>query len=279
VTSFRQAAGFSVRGARHLQNGSPCQDAVYLVEDEELLVVCTADGHGDKKHARSDEGSKIAVEVAAELLESAARALQSEPHRQPKEVTSSLRMHLPRRISWEWNRRIKNLAGLGDDGEWHKDLVLFGTTVMGAAITDEFGLFVQLGDGDMMLVERSGTMSLVFPPDEEMYGTATHSLCQPNNAQNAQVEFRLLREPRFLLLSTDGLRDSLQGDEEAYFGVGRWLLQRLKREGWSKVAASMPDWLSELSHRGNGDDATVGMVRWGAERPEKQETETEDGTS
>ena len=50
-----EAAGISVRGARHLADGLPCQDAVRVYQDDRLVILTVADGHGDPKHARSDE--------------------------------------------------------------------------------------------------------------------------------------------------------------------------------------------------------------------------------
>lgn len=257
-----QAAGFSVRGARHVLDGGPCQDAMHIVETEDIVILAAADGHGDQKHYRSDEGAKIAVEVATELLTILLLDLLKEEERRPHDIERSLRYHLPRRISWEWNRRVKERAGLGNDGDWHQDLVQFGSTIMAVAITPKFGLFIQLGDGDIMLLNADGSANLIFDADEEMYGSLTHSLCQPNIALHTQICCRSWQEPHMVLLSTDGLRDSLQGDEEAYIQVGRWLSQRLESEGWNKVIDGLPSWLEEISRRGNGDDTTLVVVQW-----------------
>lgn len=226
-----------------------------------MVVIAAADGHGDQKHARSAEGSQIAVQVAAQLLEAAARDIIDE-QRNPIEIEESLKFHLPRRISWEWNCQVKAKAHLGEEGTWHSDLVLFGTTIMAAAITETFGLFFQLGDGDMVLISTQGVGELVFKPDPEMYGSFTHSLCQPNNAAHARVRCMTWNEPRLFLASTDGLRDSLQGDEERYIQVGRWLIQRINNEGWSQLLEVLPSWIEELSSRGNGDDTTIALLQW-----------------
>ena len=67
------------------------------------------------------------------------------------------------------------------------------------------------------------------------------------------------------LVSTDGLRDSLQGDEQKYIQVGRWLIQRINNEGWSQVLEGLPAWIEELSARGNGDDTTIALLQWNKE--------------
>ena len=259
-----QAAGFCVRGARHVVENTPCQDALQILESSDVVVLAVADGHGDQKHFRSAEGAQLAVQVAAQLLEEAAKDLLYE-QRTPSQIEDALKFHLPRRISWEWNRQVKIKIGLDNDGLWHDQLVSFGTTIMAAAVTEKFGLFVQLGDGDMLLISQDGIGELVFQPDPEMYGSFTHSLCQPNNPSHARVRCLAWNRPRLFLASTDGLRDSLQGDEERYIQVGRWLIQRIDNEGWNEVLKSLPDWLAQLSAKGNGDDTTVALLQWNKE--------------
>ena len=63
-----RSVGHSVQGARHLQHNQPCQDACAIKMTEDMVIMALADGHGDKKHAHSDVGAKIAVDVACELL-------------------------------------------------------------------------------------------------------------------------------------------------------------------------------------------------------------------
>ena len=79
-----------------------------------------------------------------------------------------------------------------------------------------------------------------------------------------------INRPKLFILSTDGLRDSLQGEMSQFERVCRWVNQRLKNEGWEQVKADMPNWLTQLSERGNGDDATMGIVAWNMEREHEQ---------
>ncbi|MEL6345451.1 MAG: protein phosphatase 2C domain-containing protein [Myxococcota bacterium] len=259
-----EAAGVCMRGARHVVDGTPCQDAVRVYRDDALAVIAVADGHGDPKHARSEDGARIAVDVMAALLRSLGRQLlirqQDEP---PIKIQESLEGHLPQRINWEWNRRVKAHAGhLDPDGAWHTDLLLYGTTALGAVFTDRLALFIQLGDGDILLVEDSGATECIFDLHEDMYGSLTHSLCQPGSAAFARVRCQPLLRPAMAMLSSDGVRDCLQGEPDAFLGVGQWLLRRVEQRGWGDALAGLPDWLSELSRRGNGDDVTLGLLHW-----------------
>ena len=206
--------GASVIGARHVDNGQPCQDAAALHADDQVAIIAVADGHGDKKHVRSAEGARIAVDLARSLLQTLAGDLADDPEpRVPAVIAESIEEHLPRRLAWEWNRRVKAHSGQHQpDGLWHEDVALYGTTVLCALFTRTLAVFLQLGDGDTLLVDGNGEVQRVFPSvDEGLWGTQTWSLCQQASATKAQVRCVDLRfaPPRLALLCTDGLRDSL----------------------------------------------------------------------
>ena len=57
-------------------NNFPCEDSSvsYSAEDGKYHIAIVADGHGSKKCFRSNEGSKIATEVAMECLQQFAEA-------------------------------------------------------------------------------------------------------------------------------------------------------------------------------------------------------------
>jgi len=222
------------------------------------VVVAVADGHGDPRHARSQEGSQVAVAVAVEVLRALGEELLDDPRPAPL-VQKELREHLPRRISWEWNRQVKQLAGVGHDGTYDDVVELFGTTLLAALVLPEMVLFFQLGDGDILFVNGDGP-ELITIPDDELWGNLTRSLCQQDASAWAQVRCVALDDevgPRMVVLSTDGVRDCLG---TGYETIGKRLQSLIDEKGWETMVDDMPEWLAELSKRGNGDDATLALV-------------------
>lgn len=53
--------GFSIRGISHNLKNTPNQDSYKIIEEENLIILAIADGHGGKAHIRSDVGSKLAT--------------------------------------------------------------------------------------------------------------------------------------------------------------------------------------------------------------------------
>ncbi|MFT5584270.1 MAG: serine/threonine protein phosphatase PrpC [Cognaticolwellia sp.] len=254
-------ASAAVVGAKHVFVDKPSQDSVATFADKDCAVVAVADGHGDPRHARSDVGSKLACEVALELLRELANDIIDQG-RHFKEWERELRLRLPGRISWVWNQRVRQHAGHAEpDGAWHPDVDLYGTTLICALLTRRCVVLFQLGDGDLVVVSKDG-VRCAFPPSDELFGTATWSLAQADAPTHADLICCDPRELSLLLLCTDGIRDAFAKKPEAFLGVGRWLHSRVRDEGLARVEETLPEWLSELSRRGNGDDASIAMLKF-----------------
>lgn len=254
-------ASAAVVGAKHVVVDRGSQDSVATYSDQDCAVVAVADGHGDPRHARSDVGSRLACDVALEVLRELSLDIV-EKGRHHKEWERELRLRLPGRISWLWNQRVRAHAGHRDpDGAWHPDVDLYGTTLICALLTRRCVVLFQLGDGDLLVVSKTG-VRCAFPPSDQLFGTATWSLAQADAPTHAELYCCHPRDLSLLLLCTDGVRDAFVKQPEAFLGVGRWLHGRVRKEGLSRVEETLPEWLSELSRRGNGDDASIAMLKF-----------------
>lgn len=270
-------AAASVPGCSHvIHGGSPCQDASGTYQQDGLFVLAVADGHGDPKHPRSAEGARIAVEVALTLLRDALDQ-RSEGRADPGiyQLEGELRKHLPHRISYEWNRRAKLHAQMmrhiasgsesadweNDSGAWDHILKDYGTTLLAAGFDRDVGVFIQIGDGDIVAFGVDGKSFCIFPPQDKTFGPATLSLASAGSSGRMQLHcLDLRREPlSFLALCTDGLSDLYeQGELEAWW---RRLLERITVDGWVQAINSLTEMLCRLS-QSNGDDASAAVALW-----------------
>ena len=56
-------------GQSHIDNGTDCQDCAQLdLENKNYVMAAVADGHGSKKHFRSDRGSQFAAQAAKDSI-------------------------------------------------------------------------------------------------------------------------------------------------------------------------------------------------------------------
>ena len=264
-----QSFGISLQGARHVQNEQTCQDAFCIAEKNTLLAICVADGHGDSKHQYSHIGSKIAVEIGCSILLQALEALnEADIEISPFKQEQILQQSLPKRISWEWNQACKKIGhsqGLisdeqsngAFDGSWSPNLVSFGTTLLGVAISANWMIVYQLGDGDISYIHEN-ILEYAFEEDPEMMSTVTHSLCQTGNSDIAKLRCLPLKAPpKAVFLSSDGIRDCMQGERSHYGTFIDWVQQKIQMESWDETIANLPEWLNKISQNGNGDDITL----------------------
>ena len=248
--------GCSVTGARHRREGRPCQDAFAHGQRAGACVLAVADGHGSSP--RGGEGAGVAVEVAVEWLLDFHAALSPEQRGRPAIVRELVREPVGRKLVQAWAQRVRQSAG---EASPEQDVLReHGTTLLAVLVTPELLLFLQLGDGDLLLVREDGHVLRGVEPGERHLGDETDSLCSPQ----AWLAMRVAVWPRpagevLVLLTTDGYSNSYE-TPEAFERIGPDYLARVRERGWAGVGAELGAILEATSARGSGDDITLGMI-------------------
>ena len=230
------------------------------------MVLAVADGHGSARYPRSHAGANIAVEIATRLIDDFLKSQADAGNLSLiKDATEDW---LPRTLVRNWTEAVADhlkadplsqdeyaSVGLADG------LVAYGATLLAAAVTERFALYLQLGDGDILTVSDSGVVSRPLSKDDRLLGNETTSLCAPEAWRDFRVSFQLLRQshPALILLSTDGYPNSFR-DESGFLQVGSDLLNMIREHGLTKVNDSLGGWLSDSTHAGSGDDVTLGII-------------------
>ena len=68
----------TVRGARYVKKGKPCEDASVSWGENGINIAVVADGHGDKACFRSNVGSKFACQISASSLRNFAESVRDQ---------------------------------------------------------------------------------------------------------------------------------------------------------------------------------------------------------
>lgn len=211
--------GASSRGGAHIRHELPCQDASLCREGTGYLIAAAADGHGSRKHFRSQIGSELACIVACDCLESFVQGLA--PGNLPAEVEIEL---LKQNMLLQWRQAVEadaaqriwtieelleqkelldeeEYAALIDDrSRW----IPYGTTLAALLVTEYFYLAVQIGDGEVLTISRDGVFSWPMPESEVNHGRFTASMCMANPLP--EFHHCMGRElPAALLAYTDGV--------------------------------------------------------------------------
>jgi serine/threonine protein phosphatase PrpC len=285
-----QCGGQSVRGANHYRSGLMNQDALrwfpnYPDCGRDLpLILAVADGHGSTKSFRSDRGSRIAVETAIAVMRkffldsSQALDFRMFSDREKRQLCQTIHQKWLDRINQDW--RLDPVAN--DHQIWQilshteganaQEVVLqypqiaYGTTLLAAMATEEFILYLQIGDGDILCVDRHGNVTRPMQFDPRMIANQTTSLCLPNAWQEFQVVIHPYHSdntdelPVLILMSTDGYANSFPSEQD-FLTIGGDYLCMLRSQPLQTLEKRINQFLSEASQYGSGDDITLGILR------------------
>lgn len=272
--------GKSVRGQSHRRNGLPNQDAICWwprAEESQRLVLSVSDGHGASECFRSHIGSRFAVKVA----EAVSKSLVVENLKAPdiSTVKSWSEENFPREIVRRW---VDVVADGISKAPFRRDemkavemkkgvevrrkvatnpLIAYGATVLTVAMTEHYVVYLQLGDGDILVVSEEGEVIRPLPKDERLFANETTSLSLPHAWRDFKVGFKKVINwfPALILVSTDGYSNSF-AEEKEFLKIGPDILDRLRSDGPDMVSANLESWLLDASRKGSGDDITLGIM-------------------
>jgi serine/threonine protein phosphatase PrpC len=241
------------------------------------LIVAASDGHGSAKYFRSHIGSRLAVETAISLAQ---EFLNGQPDiKNLSAIKRTAEERLPQELSRRWKEAVKahiennpfsseELDALEKkDGITAREAIkdkpshAYGATILTALVEESFILYLQLGDGDILLVSDGGDVERPLPKDERLFANETTSLSSQNAWSDFRFSFQTLvgPPPALILLSTDGYANSFVAEED-FLKVGKDLLEMIRADGLAKVNEKLETWLNEASASGSGDDITMAII-------------------
>ncbi len=142
-----------------------------------------------------------------------------------------------------------------DDGELQKlsavranrvlsdPVIAYGTTLIAAVLTSEYMSFMQIGDGDILIVDdRGGVSRPPLPHDARLLANQTTSLCGKEAWRDARSYLQPLatRPPALIMISTDGYANSF-ADDDGFYCAATDLLEAAQTTGIRKVGRQLPN--------------------------------------
>lgn len=280
-------SGASVKGSAHVHSGRPNEDSIRWLEAPSNLVkiLSIADGHGGANHFRSKIGSYIATKVSVNVLNNLFRKIDLK-YMNVTQFRDIIRYSVPRHIVRKWDEMVTNhlrknpisAAEIKKEfGERTQKIlniistnprVIYGSTLLSTVVTSDFILCFQIGDGEIIIVdkdrktvrpfaepERLTDKPIVFPLDE------THSLSMNHSWDHCDVKMYSIDElqPRLVLASTDGYSNSFS-NFDGFLKIGNDYLDILDDKGSVYLKKRLYQILKNTSDNGSGDDITLGYI-------------------
>ncbi len=265
-------AGASVRGTAHIRSGMPNQDAIACLPETgngTRIVAAVSDGHGSAPHFRSATGAMLATRGATEIL--AWHLDAQEEDEAEGALAGEIMAHWQALVMHDLESNPLDEAGIQPPGR--SPFTPYGATLISMAANENIAIFLQIGDGDLLLGYDDGSIMRPLPDDKGLRGEETYSLCQENAGQHFRIASVWKQDndrwPDFILLSTDGVSKSFRDD--AGFESAAQHLRTLAHDNWDEMIEALPDWLEEVSASGSGDDSTICIaIRSGKDIPKKE---------
>ncbi len=259
-TGVWEVVGRSVCGASHRRRGAGNQDAIAWSRGEDsALAVAVADGHGSAASFRSATGAQFAVQAAVSVLRDFAEKFSAcDASALPTQLVAAWRMMVNRDLALTPFSETERAALNGREGaHWRA----YGSTVLAALATPSHVLYLQLGDGDILIVSEDGSVTRPWPRDARLLGVETTSLCGPDAVEETRfaIQSHAGGSPAMVLLATDGYANSFREDH-GFLRTGVDMLELIRESGIDGVERNLEGWLREASDLGSGDDITLAVL-------------------
>jgi len=181
----------SVTGTSHLATDAPCQDysCAEVVDgpDGQFLIAACADGAGSV--SRSELGARVACHEFLQLVKCAVA---------DGEITPSF----AREDGLKWYSTIREKL-VSEAATIEVPLRELSCTLLGAVIGETFAIFLQIGDG-AIVIDAGDAYRTVFWPQSGEYCNETNFLTKPDLKR--VLDFAVVEQPiSKLAMFTDGL--------------------------------------------------------------------------
>ena len=233
-------------GNKHVQRGTPCEDASYAVTKNGVSVVCIADGAGGKQYTDARFGSDCAVHVITDTICEHFDALYSENRE------AAVRGYLMAKL---------RVAFAGIMEERTIDVIdRLSCTLLFVAVKDRRMMIGHIGDGLIVRISPSGVSPISMPQNDKDGKTYFVTAAHANNYM------RFLKttvdDVHAIALMTDGVQDSVYNEEA---GLVKPVVAKMaetftagREEGEKSVLETVQKFIVGSSNA--SDDASFGVM-------------------
>jgi serine/threonine protein phosphatase PrpC len=298
----------TVPGISHTKHEKGCEDYSQHYDNALFSIVAIADGHGDDNCFRSAKGAELAAECAVKGIYefiypehvyklgklNLIKSRQLHQIFEGIEAEKKLR-DLVKHIVMSWHTYIeqdyKENNPIGPDEfekaeekykkhysageELHH---AYGTTLIAAAITNDYWFAIHIGDGRLTALYKDGTFDQPVSWDERCYLNVTTSICDDDAADTARVYFSfndLKASPLAIFLCSDGVDDNypVQDNDKHLFKLYRTIIQSFAEEsaeecikgfesmcGRDGNSGQLKDLCTSFATKGKGDDTSIAGI-------------------
>ena len=261
----------SVQGYNHIKHNKTCQDASISYLDDQMSIAIICDGHGGDDYMRSDQGSKLAANIALECIKKFVQNTDIDSLIANKKDSID---QLKSTIIAEWRQavekheemnsfRISELEKVSQKS-WSRYLKkerihrAYVTTLIAVVLTKDYWIGMQIGDGRCVAMTPDGEFKQPVPIDSKCFLNATTSMCDSDAIQSFH-HFFSEKLPIAVFVGSDGVEDSFQNDEQLH-NLYKTIIYSFATNEFDKAKEDLYNYLPRLSEKGSGDDISISGI-------------------
>jgi len=260
-------------GQSHIDNGTDCQDCAQLdLENKNYVMAAVADGHGSKKHFRSDRGSQFAAQAAKDSIYEYMNDYERfvDAYQVDKEYLID---RIVKMTITKWHEKIRE--DLNEDpitqeeidkylgGVFNSDKVssVYGTTLLVGVMSEKCNFGFLIGDGSFVVIDKHGK---AYIPIEDTNSKANYtSSLSSSDSYNGFVTHFFDEMPFSIMVSTDGLVKSFANDSD-FLDYNQAIAMELGKLDDDDKMIKMEERLIKLfeqrSRDGSEDDISISII-------------------
>jgi serine/threonine protein phosphatase PrpC len=254
------------KGITHIYNNTPCQDNCLIdfidPDKKEKLIIAVGDGHGDKKHDLSQDGSEMACDVIVSL---AREILKKEGNEEVSVIEFFTSVEFKIELVKKWKSKVLEKYSTRKDFDPTKPdsevIDKYGTTLLFAIEYKEFYVVGQLGDGGIVILNNDDEKCRIhkYRPDKKI-GGGTNSLCMEYAEAFVNMKVYPKKEVSGIVLMTDGYYDLWESDKKL-FEASRFFVNTLilKDSSEAEIKEKYSEKYNEAVEYAS-DDISIGVL-------------------
>lgn len=258
----------SVKGASHEASGLVCQDSSAHFVCDYYAVAVVADGHGSKKHFRSNMGSQFAVEATLDTVANFYKDVEDFEKTFPLNHKFVIK-RMEKQIIANWNTKVaahlkstpvtaaERSKFSSDEFDQIPPESYYGTTLIAVVAGRGFTFGMQIGDGSLVAVFDDGVALNPMEYDESAPANITASLCNASAASYFNAFYVDKKKLIAAYASTDGLYTSF-GSEYDFIDYHTIITSQLAVS--SEFESAVIKNIVKRSHFGTQDDVSLSCV-------------------
>lgn len=208
----------STVGYKNRIKNKKSQDYMYYKKYEECIIVAIADGHGINRCMLSNRGAEFASKACIEVLTDLFFILKEEKDNILEVLTPSYyEKTISERIHSKWKEYVYEDYIKRVPNVYKIDYILYGTTLIGALITNEFNIYLQIGDGNIVEYKNEKFNIVNYNKKNKTRGVLNSMyLDDASKFIDINISLNNTKDNKLVVLFSDGYTNSFRNYDELF---------------------------------------------------------------